>query len=151
MPHDPSRTPNPTFPRLNPSNHRVTSPSDPTYNCIAWAMKDATHWWEPTVFWPAETGDDPYSVESLVGLLVAHGFRPSDRPDDRPVEWLAVYGLADRSYTHAARRLPTGRWTSKLGTWEDIEHDTPDAIAGGEYGEVAAYLFRPENVDGTSD
>jgi hypothetical protein len=43
-------------------------------------------------------------------------------------------------YTHAARQLPDGRWTSKLGKAEDIEHDDPHAVAGGIYGEVARYL-----------
>ena len=31
-------------------------------------------------------------------------------------------------WTHAARQLPSGRWTSKLGDYEDIEHDTLDGF-----------------------
>jgi hypothetical protein len=45
--------------------------------------------------------------------------------------------------THAARQLPSGKWTSRLGKAEDIEHDTPDVVAGGVYGEVAIIMKRP--------
>lgn len=49
--------------------------------------------------------------------------------------------------THAARQLPSGAWTSKLGEWEDIEHDTLEALEGSEgrgeaYGRVALILKR---------
>jgi hypothetical protein len=33
-------------------------------------------------------------------------------------------------------------WTSKLGAAIDIEHDSPEALAGGVYGEVVAVLGR---------
>ena len=46
-------------------------------------------------------------------------------------------------YTHAARQLPSGKWTSKLGKAEDIEHDTPQDVAGGTYGEVFQIMRRP--------
>ena len=50
-------------------------------------------------------------------------------------EKVALYG-SGFMYTHAARQLPDGRWTSKLGQKEDITHNTPDDVAGGVYGEV---------------
>ncbi|MCG8587287.1 MAG: hypothetical protein MI757_21490 [Pirellulales bacterium] len=46
-------------------------------------------------------------------------------------------------YTHAARQLPDGRWTSKLGKAEDIEHDSANDVAGGLYGEVVEFMKRP--------
>jgi len=45
-------------------------------------------------------------------------------------------------YTHAARQLPNGRWTSKLGKAEDIEHESPDDVAGGLYGEAVQFMRR---------
>jgi len=56
-------------------------------------------------------------------------------------EKVALYG-SFLFYTHAARQLPDGRWTSKLGRLEDIEHDTPDDVAGGLYREVAQFMKR---------
>ena len=46
-------------------------------------------------------------------------------------------------YTHVARQLTNGKWTSKLGRCEDIEHDTPDDVADGVYGEVMQFMQRP--------
>ncbi len=54
---------------------------------------------------------------------------------------VALYG-SGFTHTHAARQLPTGKWTSKLGKGEDIEHDTPGDVAGGVYGEVMEVMKR---------
>jgi hypothetical protein len=56
-------------------------------------------------------------------------------------EKVALYGTT-LFYTHAARQLSNGRWTSKLGRAEDIEHDTADDVAGGLYGKVAQFIKR---------
>ena len=45
-------------------------------------------------------------------------------------------------YTHAARQLLSGKWTSKLGKSVDIEHDTTDVVARGLYGEVVQIMKR---------
>jgi hypothetical protein len=42
---------------------------------------------------------------------------------------------------HAARQVPGGRWTSKLGEREDIEHEL-HALTGQVYGSVARVLKR---------
>jgi len=54
---------------------------------------------------------------------------------------LAPYG-GTLFHTHAARQLSSGQWTSKLGRSEGIEHDTPDDVAGGFYGEVVQFMKR---------
>jgi hypothetical protein len=56
-------------------------------------------------------------------------------------EKVALYG-STLFYSHAARQLPTGKWTSKLGRSEDIEHDTPEDVAEGVYGEVQQCMKR---------
>jgi len=71
------------------------------------------------------------------------GYEPCD--DDRlevGFERVALYGNSF-CYTHAARQLPDGRWTSKLGKREDVEHDSPEDVAGGIYGEVVQFMKRP--------
>lgn len=47
-----------------------------------------------------------------------------------------------RVWTHAARQLPTGKWTSKLGRSEDIEHTTPEAVSGTTYGAMVCFMGR---------
>ena len=43
---------------------------------------------------------------------------------------------------HAARHVPSGRWTSKLGELEDIEHAL-DGLEGTEYCSVVQIMKRP--------
>jgi len=42
---------------------------------------------------------------------------------------------------HVARQLPSGRWSSKLGALQDIEHDLHD-LEGTEYGSVVLVMKR---------
>jgi hypothetical protein len=45
------------------------------------------------------------------------------------IEKIGIYADGPE-YMHAARHLETGKWTSKMGPDERIEHDTPEDIAG---------------------
>ena len=59
-------------------------------------------------------------------------------------EKVAIYARDDRPQ-HAARQLANGRWTSKLGDYEDIEHDTPEELEGDgryEYGRIVVFMRR---------
>jgi hypothetical protein len=55
---------------------------------------------------------------------------------------IAVFATELGTPTHAARQLPSGRWTSKLGRAEDIEHDLRD-LEGDLYGTVVLVMMRP--------
>jgi hypothetical protein len=46
-------------------------------------------------------------------------------------------------WTHAARQLDNGKWTSKLGQLEDIEHESLEALSGAVYGSVVQVLKKP--------
>lgn len=61
-------------------------------------------------------------------------------------EKIVLYADSDRTPTHAAKQLPNGHWTSKLGDFEDIEHDTLDCVEGPVYGKPAVYLKRRDMV-----
>jgi hypothetical protein len=50
---------------------------------------------------------------------------------------------------HAARQLPSGRWTSKLGKLEDIEHALHD-LEGTLYGTVVLFMKRPLPAPGAT-
>jgi hypothetical protein len=56
-------------------------------------------------------------------------------------EKVALYAV-DAVPTHAARQLPNGWWTSKLGPNVDIEHADLSALADGVYGMPAALVYR---------
>jgi hypothetical protein len=62
-------------------------------------------------------------------------------------EKIALFANNQGIPLHAARQLPSGRWTSKLGELEDIEHTLRD-LEGEEYGSVALVMKRPSSADG---
>lgn len=137
------------FPGLRPDNHRETSAATTDYNCVAWAAEDTEHWWQPGVYWlPAGWPKDEVGLGALERAFIALGYESCDNGDQEPdVVKVALYG-SGLEYTHAARRLPNGKWTSKLGKGVDIEHDTPDDVAGGIYGEVMGYMKRAVDASG---
>ncbi len=54
-------------------------------------------------------------------------------------EKIALFANAEGRPTHAARQLPGGRWTSKLGIAQDIEHGLQD-LEGAIYGAVVLVM-----------
>ena len=60
-------------------------------------------------------------------------------------EKVAIYESTSGYVAHMARQLPTGRWTSKIGQLEDIEHASPTELEGREYGKVVQYMRRVAN------
>ena len=68
----------PVFPRLDARNHRITSREDPGYNCVAWAARDSTRWWDHLYgYWPDGVARDS-SVEAYMELFRELGFEESD-------------------------------------------------------------------------
>lgn len=125
-------------------HYRVTSQPDKFNNCIAYAAGVTNEWWEhtPGYKWPAFRSE---KIASLVALFAGRGYQAcaSDALESG-YEKVALYELAGE-WTHAAKQLPTGKWTSKLGPDEDIEHDTPDCLCGtgGAYGSIHCIMRRP--------
>ncbi len=131
------------FPRLTAENHQVTSPPTPDYNCIAWSAGDTEHWWQPGLYWPLEIDFDDCGTGALIQAFETLGYAVCDDGSlEQNFEKVALYGSV-LFYTHAARQLPGGSWTSKLGKAEDIEHQTPEVLAGGLYGDVVEFMKRP--------
>ena len=128
------------FPNRNASNHQITSPVDNDYNCIAWAVGYNDQWWEPAAkhFWPPNVPRD-YTVAALMKAFESVGFVECDG-EDQDLK-IAIYA-DDDEYMHAARQLENGKWTSKMGPDEDIEHDTPADLAGPGYGQVVKFMKR---------
>src|SRR6185295_11273197 len=115
--------------------------------CIAWAAEDTEHWWQPGVYWPLQPGAQNYDIAVLVEVFRALGYTDcgGEASLERGFLKVALYGDA-LLYTHAARQLPTGKWTSKLGKAEDIEHETPDDVGGGIYGDILQIMKRPVSI-----
>jgi len=78
------------------------------------------------------------------------GFLPcKDTRLDRGYEKVVIYADPAGIPKHAARQLPNGKWTSKLGPFVDIEH-TLVALQGQTYGQISTFLKRSLNWEGKS-
>jgi hypothetical protein len=125
------------FPRLSGNAYQLKSPKARRYNCLAWAAGHNDAWWDAALggTWPEGVPDDG-SVEAAVYLYERLGYtRATDATYEEGVEKIAIYG-DDMGYTHAARQLPDGRLTSKIGKLQDIEHDALENLVDSRYGQV---------------
>lgn len=135
------------FPRLSGAQYQVTSAASEDYNCIAWAVGDSARWWWPDLlqkrYWPSGIAREE-SLAAFVEVFESLGFVAChDEILEAGYEKIALF--ADQQVPqHAARQLSTGRWTSKLGELEDIEHALRD-LEGTEYGRVALVMKRAIN------
>lgn len=136
------------LPHLDSTNHELTSDCTTSYNCIAWAMGENDAWWWPSEdsFWPND--DKGPTLGTFERMLAARGFaRCPDGALVAGMEKVVIYTVGEgRSLkvTHAARQLDDGRWASKIGNCEDIEHHTVKAVRGPLYGKPHAYYLRPK-------
>jgi hypothetical protein len=136
------------FPRLAGQSFEVTSRATSRYNCIAWAVT-VTHvaWW-PGLFretdlenyWPPNCPREE-SLGAFECAFSTKGYQRCDSGElETGLEKIALYAK-DGTPTHAARQLPSGLWSSKLGGDVDITHDL-SGLCGVEYGDVIAYFSR---------
>ena len=124
-----------------------TSPQDDSYNCIAWAGGDTERWWWPGDFptdathWPIPSADE--TVEGFVEAFRSLGYETCDDGFlEKGFEKVALYADTDGLPTHMARQLSSGKWTSKMGELEDIEHPTSEELCGDSYGVITRYMKR---------
>ena len=86
-------------------------------------------------YWPIPVTDPP-SVAALIAAYKALGYEVcSDAKFEFLWERVIIYAHMPDEYTHAARQLPDGRWTSKLGEGIDLTHRIPEDLAGPLYGQ----------------
>lgn len=144
------------LPGLRDTPYKVTSDATPAYNCVAWAVGETHRSWDPfdppSKHWPAQVLRDD-TVEALQDALATEGFAPcADGCLEADFVKLAIFA-DEEGFTHVARQLSSGRWTSKLGADCDIEHDLEALVsrrspsAQYRYGEIVAFMRRPRRTD----
>jgi hypothetical protein len=118
-------------------NGQTTSGQSGLYNCIAHSVQMVL-----TYIWPDE--DEEYSwppnldrndhIDTFVKFYRACGFEPcSDASLEQAYEKVILYGV-DKTVLHAARQLPDGSWTSKVGDLTDVMHVTPNVVTSHRNG-----------------
>lgn len=132
------------FPGLDFKRDELTSPADPRYNCIAWAAGTDRRWWSHLLpyYWPPNVAREE-TLEAYIGAFETLGYTVCETATpEGGYEKIALYAMPTREPTHAARQLADGRWTSKLGSLEDLTHRLED-LEGVNYGRVTVILRRP--------
>ena len=113
--------------------HDKKSDATIRYNCIAFAAGDDTRWWshEPGYKWPATRSPQ---ISSLIEVFTSLGYEPCSSPAlEAGYIKVALYH-ENNLWKHAARQIESGKWVSKMGGREDIEHDNPECLCGQKYG-----------------
>jgi hypothetical protein len=115
-----------------------------TYNCIAHTIGVHTQW-----VWPSSRSDGKAFAADFDRLYGQYGFQRVSDLDfslQAGFEKIVLYGNVVNGVveaTHGAHQEADGTWTSKLGSNPLIRHATPQAVAGGTYGQpIAVYVRR---------
>ncbi len=134
------------YPNLIPTDYEITSIDTIDYNCVAWAAEDTQRWWWPDSMFESYWPNNVPREETLLAFIQAFqtlGYMICENSDlEENYQKIAIYTLNNKP-THVARQLFTGKWTSKLGQDEDIEHDNLEGLEGKRYGEVTLVMKRP--------
>lgn len=139
------------LPGLNALSCEITSKETKRYNCLAWAAQEDFRWWWPDPlgvgYWPPSVTRE-VSIQAFMDAYATLGYTLCLNASlEDGVEKLAIYAVqspldGDWMPTHAALQLPSGLWSSKLGPFEDVSHNTPDAVSGPVYGKPVVYMCR---------
>jgi hypothetical protein len=137
------------WPNLAQSGFEFKSVETTSYNCVTWVNKIQT---DRVDYSHDEEGNPQideyfYSAEPYIKYFKEHGFEICDNSDlEDGFEKIAIY-KKNNDFKHVARQLPNGKWTSKMGDFEDIEHTTLEAVEGYLYkfytfGKVSFFMKR---------
>lgn len=117
----------------NGNGYRNTSEATIQYNCLAWALGIDWAWYAPEpkcagyVWFPGV--ERKWDVEIISTIVERHGYqRCPDSLVEEGFEKIVFFLDSDGRPEHFARQLENGKWTSKLGNLNDIEHDTLDSL-----------------------
>lgn len=133
------------IPNLAGTLYLEASEATDVYNCITFAFGDSQNWWWPIkgygCYWPPGF-DLNNSIDTFARLFQLHGYVKCDSSaHEHGYEKVAIYSRNGR-VEHTARQLRSGRWASKLGEEQDIEHDRVEDVECQSYGSATMFFRR---------
>lgn len=129
------------FPNSEKEPILIQSPETSTYNCVAWVLGKMDAWYEPDLDYDWIAGlPMENDLATMQKFFEYFAFEGCEKPSlsDFSEEIIALFAK-DGIFTHVAKRLENGRWTSKMGNSYDVEHSLT-SISDGLYGEVVLYM-----------
>ena len=135
------------WPKLKTTNFHFTSEQSIFYNCFSWAIGEINFWIDMSYFqirYNLDPSNLDHSAKGYADCLTKYyGFEIcSDGKLEEGMEKVVLYENHNKDWTHIARQLSNGYWTSKMGDFEDIEHYNVEALSGGLYGMPVIYMRR---------
>ena len=133
------------FPNIG--NWEKTSEPCTDYNCIGFAAGALDQWWEPFpedglgYYWPAGAARSRLLAGHVEAFRTLGYEVCEDGSLDPNKDKIVLYVNGYGHVVHAARQLTDGKWTSKMGNFDDIAHESPDSVAG-EYGTPSCFMQR---------
>ena len=92
--------------------------------------------------WP-DTLQREEDLDVVASFFRLHGYVDCTNTKlEKGFQKIALYVTDNDKFTHAARQLPDGSWTSKITEHEDIMHKSLDALVGNWCGQVGAVMKR---------
>jgi hypothetical protein len=135
------------FPRSESAPYEVTSPEDIKYNCSRGLLArrrfaaNGGLRLHPSIIGPWSPVRKQLRVSSRHSANLATWFATPANSNQVMRGWQSTLTKLGTP-THMARQLTSGRWTSKLGELEDIEHLTLEQLSGSDYGQAVQFLKR---------
>lgn len=129
------------FPNLiNEQNFEIKSLLTEDYNCIAWVQEIDDDWIQIV----EPDGKLVFAAKRYLDYFKNLGYVETPNKElESGVSKIAIYiDTSTDRFKHVAKQMEDGRWKSKLGDWEDIEHDVAETLIGKSYGDKIIYLLR---------
>jgi hypothetical protein len=132
------------WPKLVDGSFDYDSDFSMQYNCASWAVGETHRLIDSYSYWWPDDLEATHTAENYADLYRKYyGFEDCNDGDlEEGVEKLAIFANKSGEFKHVARQLKDGHWTSKMGDYEDISHNTLETVSGGAYGQVALFLKR---------
>ncbi len=123
-------------------NFIFTSKQTWDYNCVMWALH-IDHIWKDFGY-----SDDGYlnpdqTTTPYINFYKENGFVICENALlEDGFEKICIFSNRG-NFSHVSRQLADGRWASKMGNYEDIEHSAVTDVGGVGYGNPEFYMKRP--------
>lgn len=120
-------------------NFGFTSVQTWDYNCVMWSLNIDDDWKD---FFYTEDGyvSPDQSINPYINFFKERGFQICENGELEPGQTKICIYSKNGIFSHVSRLMENGRWASKMGNYEDIEHLSEFDVSGIGYGKPETYM-----------